>query len=75
MAIIEDFDPGEDIIQLKGSVSNYSLRAFGSSTVLGVSTKVGSGVGILSSSREIVCFVQDVNLFELNLNSTNFEYV
>ena len=75
VAIIEDFNPREDVIQLQGSANNYRLRSFGSGTVFGSNTSVGSGVGILSSSREIIGFVQDVNLSELNLNSTSFEYV
>lgn len=75
VAIIEDFDPNQDKIQLHGDASNYNLRAFGANTVLGSNTNVGSGVGILSSSREIVGFIQDVNLGELNLTSNNFEYV
>ena len=75
VAIIEDFNPGEDVIQLKGGASNYSLRSFGSGTVLGTDTQVGAGVGIMTSSREIIGFVQDVNLNELNLNSSSFNYV
>ena len=75
VAIIEDFNPSEDVIQLKGNANSYRLRSFGSGTVLGTDTQVGAGVGIMSSSREIIGFVQDVNINELNLNSTSFEYV
>ncbi|MEM8829160.1 MAG: polysaccharide deacetylase family protein [Cyanobacteria bacterium P01_G01_bin.19] len=75
VAVIEDFNKSEDTIQLKGSADDYTLRGFGSSTVLGNSIRVGSGVGIMSSSREIIGFIQDVNLYELNLNNSHFEYV
>ena len=72
VAIIEDFNPREDKIQLHGSASDYSLKSFGSSTVLGSNTYVGSGVGIMSASSEIIGFVRDVNLNELNSNNFDF---
>jgi serralysin len=75
VAIIQDFNLSEDVIQLKGRSSSYSLKSFGSGTVLGSNTLVGSGVGIMSSSNEIIGFVQNVGLNDLNLNSSRFQYV
>ena len=72
VAIIEDFNPSEDKIQLHGSPSDYRLRAFGSNTVLGSDTAVGSGIGIMNGSTEIVGFIQDVNLFELERDNFDF---
>lgn len=75
LAIIQDFNRTEDVIQLKGSSRNYSLRAFGSGTVFGNDTQVGAGVGIMLSDREIIGFVQNANLNDLNLSSSQFVYV
>ena len=75
VAIIQDFNRHEDTIQLKGSADDYRLRAFGSGSVLGWGNKVGSGVGIMNSSREIIGFVKDANIYQLDLNSSQFEYV
>ncbi len=74
VGVIEDFSVNEDRIQLHGSASDYTLRRFSSGTSLGSSgLNVGSGIGILTSQREIIAFVEDVN--NLDLNSNNFEYV
>jgi len=73
VAILEDFDPSEDVIQLHGVKSDYSLRSFGANTILGFDLQVGSGVGIMTASSEIIGFIQDVNLDDLD--DDNFEYV
>ena len=75
VAIIEDFNIDQDIIQLHGSAEDYKLRKFGSKTKLGFDTYVGSGVGIMTSKREIIGFIQDADIKCLDLNSSSFEYV
>ncbi len=73
VVILEDFAPNKDVIQLHGSDSNYIFRSFGADTILGFDLQVGSGVGILTSSSEIIGFIQDIKLADLD--DTNFKYV
>jgi len=75
VAIIEDFNLNEDVIQLQGTAQEYSLRQFGSNAVLGFNTLVGAGVGIMTSTSEVIGYVQNANINSLNLNSSNFEYI
>ena len=74
VGVIEDFSINEDLIQLHGSASDYTLQGFSSGARFGSSgLDVGTGIGILTSQREIIAIVEDVN--NLDLNSSNFEYV
>lgn len=66
-ALIQNFAVGQDILQLKGSLSNYSL-----------SVRTGTGIGTLAADtyiyartgilNELVAIVQDVN----GLTSSSF---
>ena len=75
VAIIEDFNLNEDAIQLHGTAQDYTLKQFGSNAFLGFATFVGAGVGIMTSSREIIGYIQDANINNLNLNDNTFKYV
>ncbi|MBE9127252.1 MULTISPECIES: calcium-binding protein [unclassified Coleofasciculus] len=68
-AVLKDFNPAEDIIQLHGKASDYSLRA---TTWNGI-----SGIGIIaekSASDKMVALVQGFDLTQLNLNASYIRY-
>ena len=73
VAVIEDFDSSKDKIQLHGNSNDYFLRSFGLIN-LGDS-QFGASLGILSSTQEIIGLVVGIENFNLDLDSSSFEYV
>ena len=73
VAIIRDFDSSKDKIQLNGNADDYFVRSFNQISLGG--NKYGAGLGIFSSQREIIALVKGRENFQLDLDSSNFEYV
>ena len=73
VAIVEDFNRNEDIIQLHGSADDYTKVRYKYGAILGSGERFDSGVGILTAKNEIVALVLDVE--NLDLTSDSFEYV
>ena len=66
-ALITDFKPGEDVIQLLDSAKDYSLGAS--------PTGLPTGTGIYHYGSELVGIIQNVFLPTSSLNSNSFHYV
>jgi Ca2+-binding RTX toxin-like protein len=72
-ALITDFKPSEDIIQLRGTAANYLLQPAPFS--VGSSAKADTGIFFdkpIGEPDELIAVVQDVSGLSLNSGSFNF---
>ncbi|MGB5899895.1 MAG: SdrD B-like domain-containing protein [Geitlerinemataceae cyanobacterium] len=67
---IQDFTVGEDVIQLSGSASNYSLAESPSGLPTGTAIFLETG-----STDELIGIVRNVPLAQLDLTDSSFSYV
>lgn len=73
-ALIKDFNPSEDKIELAGSASNYILKQSPISVGSGTQdTAIYLNQGFFGN--ELIGVIQDVPLAQLNLNNSYFSYV